>query len=194
VQARKRELLSGLLEGHVGGVVRAGEEVRARACQPLHAHGQGGPDRAVVSFVPRGHAARQGDAVQGHVRVVIGAQPAESLLAERSEAQRGPFRAVRENAKVPHAHRSRGPGTSSTSTLSNRAPSSRAPSSRAAGERLRRPMWWRVSRAPCGGADHGGSRNSLDLTDRGWNDSLDTRAKCPARTWRESRAVPPART
>src|SRR6266487_1635136 len=115
VQARKRELLSGLLEGHVGGVVRAGEEVRARPCEPLHAHGQGGPDRAVVSLVPRGHAARQGDAVQGHVRVVVGAQPAESLLAERSEAQRRAFRAVRENAKVPHAHRSRGPPPASAS-------------------------------------------------------------------------------
>ena len=53
-------------------------------------------------LVPGGHALCQGDAVEGHVRVLVGAEPPEPLPAEGEEAQRGPFRAVREDPKVPH--------------------------------------------------------------------------------------------
>jgi hypothetical protein len=92
------------LQGHVGGVVRADEEVRPGGGQPRHAHRQGGPDRVMVAGVPGGHAAGQGDAVHGHVGVVVGAEPGEPLLAEGAEAQRRPLGAVGEDAKVPQLH------------------------------------------------------------------------------------------
>ena len=90
VEAAQGELGSGQLQGHVGGVVRADEEVGPGPGQPAHALGQRGPDRAVVAPVPGRHAAAQGDAVQGHVGMLVGAEPGEPLLAEGPEAQRGP--------------------------------------------------------------------------------------------------------
>src|SRR6266545_57696 len=102
VQARDREVGSWHLEGNVSGVVRAHEEDSTRAGEPLHASAQGGPDRGVVPCLPRGHAEAEGDAVQGHVRMFVTAQPAEPLLAEGEKAKRGAFGAVGENAKVLH--------------------------------------------------------------------------------------------
>jgi hypothetical protein len=56
----------------------------------------------VVLGVPGGHAAGQGDAVQGHVGMLVGAEPGEAFLTERPEAQGGAFGAVGEDAEVPH--------------------------------------------------------------------------------------------
>jgi hypothetical protein len=91
------------LERHVGGVVGAHEEVRARTGESLHAHRKGCSDRDVVPGIPRGQAACHGDAVHGYIRVFT--QPevfTKPFLAEGSETERGAFCAVRENAKVLH--------------------------------------------------------------------------------------------
>src|SRR5262249_3795860 len=100
VQAREREVGSGVFEGYVRGVVRAGEKVRTRPGEPLHADRQRGPHRLIVGSLPRGQAAGQRDAVQGHIWVVMGAQLNGALLAEDPAAQRGSLHGGRKNAKV----------------------------------------------------------------------------------------------
>ena len=102
VQARQGEILAGLFQGQVGGVVRADEEVGACVGEPPHARRQRVPDRQVVSLVPRGHAARQGDAVESDVRMLVGPHPVRSLQAEAAQAQRRALHAVRQDAKVFH--------------------------------------------------------------------------------------------
>src|SRR4030095_16030698 len=102
VQAGKREIRSRLLESDVRGVVRTDKEVGTRACQPLHADGQRGADRGVVSRIPGGQAMPECDVVERHVRVHVRTQSADTLLAELEEAQRSSFGTVRENAEVFH--------------------------------------------------------------------------------------------
>ena len=86
----------------VRGVVRTDEKVRASSSEPLRAHHQSGTDRAVVPGLPGGHAASQRDAVQRHIRVLVGRQFSKSLLAEGTKAQRRALRAVRENPEMSH--------------------------------------------------------------------------------------------
>src|SRR5262249_47220498 len=102
VQARQREVRTGLLERQVRGVVRADEEVRAGPGEPVRADRQGFPDGLIVTPRPGGQAAGERDAVERYVRMVGGTRVAGALLAEDPEAQRGAFRGGCENAEVLH--------------------------------------------------------------------------------------------
>lgn len=68
-------------------------QARATASQPR-----------AVPRLPCGQAAGQGDAVQGHIRVVVRAEFSEAILAERPEAQRGPVRGGGKDAGMLHEH------------------------------------------------------------------------------------------
>ena len=63
----------------------------------------------MLACLPHGHAVAEGDVVQGHVGVFVTARPAEPLLAEGEEGQRGPLGAVGKQASVLHDG-SGGPG------------------------------------------------------------------------------------
>ena len=101
-------------------VVRTGKEVRPGSGEAPYADRQGGPDRGVVAFGPVGKSAGQCDAVQGDLGMVVGAEVAEALLAERPEAQRGSFRRCRQNPQMPHrgSQSGQGPNARQTRALS----------------------------------------------------------------------------
>jgi hypothetical protein len=102
VQAGEGEVGSVGLQREVGGVVGAGEEVRAAGAQPSRREGEDAVQLLEVAASHRVEGLAHGDAVQRELRMLVLVDGPRSVARDAPDEIGGPLDGVADDADVEH--------------------------------------------------------------------------------------------